>query len=114
MKTKLWNSSRRGVMPKGQMIDTKSAETRMLLKSIDKMVEVQNILLDQLNIRNSSGLAPVSLQEASSCANCSRFNHVELDYLIMAIQGQGMFRQGPSRGPTQQGQLNFLGPYPNY
>ena len=94
----------RGAMPKGQMIDAKSVETGMLLERIDKMAEVQNLLLDRLNIRNGSeGLAPVSLQEASSCANCSRFDHNELDYPVMAIQGQGMFRQGPSGGPTQQG-----------
>ena len=49
----------RGAMPKGQMIDTKSAEMGMLLERIDKMAEVQNILLDRLNIRNGSeGLAP--------------------------------------------------------
>ena len=94
----------RGAMPKWQMIDAKSAETGMLLERIDKMVEVQNLLLYRLNIsKGSEGLAPVSLQEASLCANCSRFNHIELDYTVMVIQGQGMFRQGPSRGPTQQG-----------
>ena len=87
----------------------------MLLERIDKMVEVQNVLLDQLNIRNDSeGLAPVSLQEASSCANCSRFDHVELDCPVMVIQGQGMFRQGPSGGLTQQGQMNYSGADPNY
>ena len=90
----------RGEMPK--MIDAKSAETRMLLERIDKMVKVQNFLLDRLNIRNGSkGLAPISLQEAWPCANCSRFIHIELDCLVMAIQGQNMFRQGPSGGPTQ-------------
>ena len=36
----------RGAMPKGQMIDAKSAETGMLLERIDKMTEVQNLLLD--------------------------------------------------------------------
>ena len=57
----------RGAMPK--MIDAKSAETGMLLERIDKMAEVQNLLLDRLNIHNGSeGLAPVSLQEASPCA----------------------------------------------
>ena len=92
----------RGAMPK--MIDAKSAETGMLLERIDKMVEVQNLLLDRLNIRNGSkGLAPVSLQEASPCANCLRFDYVELDCPMMAIQGQNMFRQGPSGGQTQQG-----------
>ena len=37
---------RRGAMPKGQMIDAKSAKTGMLLERIDKMAEVQNLLLD--------------------------------------------------------------------
>ena len=61
----------RGAMLKGQLIDTKSAETSMVLERIDKMPEVQNLLLDQLNIRNSSeGLTLVSIQEPSLCANC--------------------------------------------
>ena len=90
---------RRGAMPK--TIDAKSAETGMLLERIDKLAEVQNLLLDRLNIRNGSeGLAPVSLQEASPCDNCSRFDHIKLDYLVMAIQGQGMYRQSPSGGLT--------------
>ena len=79
------------------------------------MAEVQNLLLDQLNIRNGSkGLAPTSLQEASPCANCSRFDYIELDCHVMAIQGQKIFRQGPSGGPTQQGRNNYPGTYPNY
>ena len=74
----------------------------MFLERIDKMAEVQNLLLDWLNIRNGfEGLAPVSLQEASPCTTCSRFNHVELDCPVMAIQGQGMYRQGQSGGPSQ-------------
>ena len=36
----------RGVMPKGQLIDAKSAEMGMLLERIKKMVKVQNLLLD--------------------------------------------------------------------
>ena len=92
----------RGVMAKS--IDAKSAEIGMLLERIDKMAEDQNLLLDRLNIRNGSeGLALVSLQEASPCATCSRFDHVELDCPMMAIQGQNMYRQGPSGGPSQQG-----------
>ena len=85
----------RGVMP-GQLIDTKSTETSMLLERMEKMAEVQNLLLDRLNICNGSeGLVLVSIQEASPCANCSRFDHVELDCPIMAIQGQDIYRQGP-------------------
>ena len=88
---------KRGAMAKGQMIDKKSAETGMLLERIDKMAEVQNLLLNWLNIRNGSeGLAPISLQETLPCANCSRFDHVELDFPVMEIQGYDMFRQGPS------------------
>ena len=87
----------------------------MLLERIDKMAEVHNLLLDRLNIRNGSkGLAPISLQEASPCATCSRFDHVELDCPVMAIQGQSTYRQGPSGRPTQHGRPNFLGTYPNY
>ena len=79
------NLLRRGAMPKS--IDAKSAETGMLLERIDKMAEVQNLLLDRLNIRNGSkGLTPVSLQEASPCATCSRFDHAELDCPVMEIQ----------------------------
>ena len=36
----------RGDMPKGKLIDAKLIETGMLLERIDKMVEVQNLLLD--------------------------------------------------------------------
>ena len=78
----------RGAMSNGQMIDTKSAETGMFLERINKMAEVQNLLLDRLNICNGSeGLAPVSLQEASPCANCSRFDHIKLECPVMTIQG---------------------------
>ena len=87
---------KRGAMLKGQMIDAKSAETGMLLERIDKMAEVQNLLLDRLNVRNGSEvLTLISLQEGSSCANCSRFDHIELDCPALVIQAQGMFRQGP-------------------
>ena len=97
----------RGAMPKA--LDAKSTETGMLLEIIDKMAEVQNLLLDRLNIRNGSeGLAPIS-----PCATRSRFNHVELDCPVMAIRVQGMYRQGPSGGSIQQGRPNYLGNYPN-
>ena len=79
------------------------------------MAEVLSLLLNRLNIRNGSeGLAPVSLQEASSYADCSRFDHIKLDCSVMAIQGQDMFKQGPSRGPTQQRQPNYSGTYHKY
>ena len=81
----------RGAMPKS--INAKSEETEILLERIDKMTEVQNLLLNRLNIRNGSeGLGPVSLQDASPCSTCSRFDHVELDCPVMAIEGQNTFR----------------------
>ena len=98
----------RGATPKGGLIDTKSVETGMLLEKIDKMAEVQNLLLDRFHIRNGSeGLA-------SPCAHCSRLNHVEMDYPIMAIQGQGMYRQGPPGGQSQQGRPSYQGTHPIY
>ena len=91
----------RGATPKGGLIDAKSVETGMLLEKIDKMAEVHNLLLDRFHIRNGSeGLAPVTLQEASPCAHCSRLDHVEMDCTIMAIQGQCMYRQGPPGGQS--------------
>ncbi|CAA7400640.1 unnamed protein product [Spirodela intermedia] len=106
---------RRGATPKGGLIDAKIVETGMLLEKIDKMAEVQNLLLDRFHIRNGSeGLAPVALQEASPCAHCSRLDHVEMDCPIMAIKGQGMYRQGPPGGQIHQGRPNYQGTYPNY
>ena len=53
----------------------------MLLENIDKMAEVQNLLLDRFHIRNGSeGLAPVALQEALPCAHCSRLDRVDVSF----------------------------------
>ena len=106
---------RRGATPKGGLINTKSVEMGMLLEKIDKMAEVQNLLLDRFHIRNGSeGLALVALQDALPCAHCSRLDHIKMDCPIMPIQGQGMYRQGPRGGPSQQGRPNYPGTYPNY
>ena len=105
----------RGATLKGGLIDAKSVETGMLLEKIDRMAEVQNLLLDRFHISNGSeGLAPVALQEASSCIHCSCRDHVEMDCLIMAIQGQGMYRQGQRGGQIQQGRPNYQGTYLAY
>ena len=94
----------RGATPKAGLIGAKSVKTGMLLEKIDKKVEVHNLLLDRFHIRNGSeGLAPIALQEASTCTHCSRLDHVEMDCPIMTIQGQGMYRQGPLGGQSQQG-----------
>ena len=78
----------RGATPKGGLIDAKSVETGMLLEKIEKMAEVQNLLLDRFYIRNGSeGLAPIALQEASPCAHCSRLDP----------RRDGLFDHGNSR-----------------
>ena len=105
----------RGATPKGGLIDAKLVETGMLLEKIDKMAEVQNLLLDRFHIRNGSeGFAHVTLHKASPCARCSRLDHVEMDCPIMAIQGQGIYRQGPPGGQIQQGQPNYQATYLTY
>ena len=56
------------VIPKGQLIDAKSAKTGMLLEMINKMAEVKNLLLDQLNIRNGSeGWARLATRSITMC-----------------------------------------------
>ena len=103
----------RGAMLKGGLIDAKSIETGMLLEKIDKMAKIQNLLLDRFHIRNGSeGLVPVVLQGASPYAHCSRLDHVEMDFPIMAIQGQGMYRKGLLGGQSQQGRPNYQCTYP--
>ena len=108
----------RGAMPKGGLIDAKSVETGMLLEKIDKMAEVQNLLLDWFHICNrSEGLPPVALQEALPCAHCSHLDHVEMDCPIMAIQGQACIDKAHQEGNYQQGQPNipnYQGTYPTY
>ena len=45
----VWKS----VVSKGQLINAKSIKIGQLLERIEKMEEVENLLLDRLNIRNS-------------------------------------------------------------
>ena len=73
---------------KGGMLDAKAAETSMLLDKIEKLTKAQNLIMDSLKIRPGfEGLAPVSHFDVSLCSHCSSFEHVELDYPVMAIQG---------------------------
>ena len=44
----------RGATPKGGLIDPKSVEMGMFLEKIDKMAEVQNLLLDRFHTDNVS------------------------------------------------------------
>ena len=72
-------------MTKGQLINAKLVEMDMCLERIEKMLEVQNLLLDLLNIQNGSKrLVPISLQDSSPCTHCSRLDHIEQDCLVMA------------------------------
>ena len=95
---------------KGGMLDTKAAETGMLLDKIEKVTEAQNLIMDLLKIRlGSDGLAPVSHVDVSPCLHCSSFEHVELDCPVMAIQGPFLFRPNPTTylGLSQAGRSNY-------
>ena len=81
---------------KGGMLDAKALETSMLLDKIEKLTKAQNFIMDSLKIRPSSdGLAPVSHSNVSPHSRCSNVEHVELDCLVMAIQGPVPFRPNP-------------------
>ena len=78
------------------MLDAKALETGMLLDKIEKLTEVQNLIMDSLKIRSGSdGLAPVAHSDVSPCSHCSSFEHVELDCLVMTIQGPFLYWQNP-------------------
>ena len=89
----------RGATPKGGLIDAKLVEMGMLLEKIDKMAEVQNLLLDRFHVCNrSEGRAPVALQEASPCAHCSRLDHVEMDCLSWQFKSRACIDEAHQEG----------------
>ena len=98
----------------GASVESSQAILADSIMAAPMIARIREIGGDELGDELSDEPVDVSLQEASPCANCSRFDHVELDCPVMAIQGQNMYRQGPSGGPTQQGRANFPGTYPNY
>ena len=56
--------------------------------------------MDSLKIRlGSDGLAPVAHSDVSPYSRSSNVEHVELDCLVMAIQGQVPFRSNPMPYP---------------
>ena len=92
------------------MLDTKAVETGMLLDKIEKLTESQNLIMDLLKIRPGyDGLVPVSHVDVSPCSHCSSFEHVELDYPVMAIQGPYSFRPNPTTylGLSQGGRSKY-------
>ena len=100
----------RSTPAKGGMLDTKVAETGMLLDKIEKLTEAQNLIMDSLKIRPSSdGLALVSHVYVSPCTHCSSFEHNKLDRPVMAIQGPFPFRPNPTTYPglSQAGRSNY-------
>ena len=100
----------RSAPAKGGMLDAKAAETGMLLDKIENLTEAHNLIMDSLKIRpGSNGLAPVSHVDVSPCSHCSSFELVELDCLVMAIQGPYSFRPNPTSYPglSQAGRSNY-------
>ena len=66
--------------------------------------------MDLFKIRpGSDGLTPVSHSDVSPCSTCSSFEHVELDCLVMKIQGPFPFRPNPMTYPSlsQVGRSNY-------
>ena len=62
----------------------------MLLEKLDQMVEVQNLILDRLQIKNAcEGLALATRDEMTVCAHCSNFELLEMDCPVMTVYGQG-------------------------
>ena len=95
---------------KGGMLDSKAAETGMLLDKIEKLTEAQNLIMDSLKIRpGSDGLTLVSHVDVSPCSYCSSFERVELDCPVMEIQGQFPFQANPTTYPglSQAGRSNY-------
>ena len=100
----------RSASAKGGMLNAKAAKTCMLLDKIEKLTEAQNLIMDLLKIRpGSDGLAPVSHVDVSPCSRCSSFEHVELDFPLMAIQGPFPIRPNPFTYPglSQAGRSNY-------
>ena len=98
-----------------RLINAKSTEMGMLLERIKKWRKFRiSYWIDSTSTTIMKDSVRVSLQEALACVNCSRFDHVELDFPVMVIQGQDIYRKAPSRGTTQQGQQNYSGSCPNY
>ena len=100
----------RSAPAKGRMLDAKAAETCMLLDSIEKLMEAQNLIIDSLKIRpGSDGLTQISHIDVSPCSHCSSFEHVELDCPVMAIQGPFPFWPNPTTYPglSQAGRSNY-------
>ena len=82
----------------------------MHLDKIEKLMEAQNLIMDSLKVRPGfDGLAPVSHIDVSPCSHCSSFDHVELDYPVMAIQGQFPFRPNHTTYPglSQAGRSTY-------
>ena len=70
-------SAQHGAMARGHMIDAKFVEIGLLLDRIEKMVDVHNLLLYHLSIRNGfEQLVLITLQDASSCSHCKTLDHV--------------------------------------
>ena len=100
----------RSALAKGGMLDAKAAETCMLLDKIEKLTEAQNLIMDSLKIRlGSDGLTLVSLIDVSPCWYCNSFEHVELDWPVIAIKGPFLFRPNPTTYPglSQASRSNY-------
>ena len=68
--------SRSTMVRGGSSMDAKAAETGQLWERMEKITEIQNLLIDRLNVKNGNeGLAPEPAEGVSACAHCSSLEH---------------------------------------
>ena len=108
-------SFERGDMPKGWLINTKSAETIMLLEKNRQNSERLESPTRPTQHPQRFWRTPTRLPTRSvTMCQLLKIQPSRVDCLVIAIQGQGMYRQCSSGGLTQQGWPSYPGSYRNY
>ena len=95
----------KGALPKGQLINAKSAQMGMLLERIQNGGSLESTNGPTQHPQRFRRTRPCLTSRSIAMHQLLKIQPSQSRLPIMAIQGQGMFRQGPSRGPTQQGRL---------
>ena len=89
-------------------MDTKGAESKMILDQIERVAQTQSLMMDRLSIRNGSEGLPPTLEYDTviSCVNCSSEDHREDNCPVMAIQNPNYTRPSPYVGQGQPSRMN--------
>ena len=87
-----------------------SSKMSMLLNKSEKLTEAQNLIIVSLKIRpGSEGLSRLAPSDASPCSHCLSFEQVELDCVVMTIQGPYPYQLNPTTylGSSQAGRSHY-------